>query len=508
MHELIAARAEVCPDAVAVVSGGVVLSYGGLLARADRLARFLRGVGVGGESVVALCLPRGVDMVTAVLGVWRAGGAYVPLDPEYPVERLGFMLADSRATVLVGTGDLLDELPVGRLRTVALDDPLVVAGLASMPAGAPEVSVVPGQLAYVVYTSGSSGRPKGVQVTHGGLVQYVVGVVERLGWSGAESGAGSGVGVRFGLLQSVVTDLGNTVVFGCLVSGGVLHVVGADVAVDGRAVAAYWRVWGIDWVKVVPSHLAALAAGSEGGLAGLVPARGVVLGGEGVSASWVGELVAAAGGRPVVNHYGPTESTVGVVAGLLGGDGVVSLGRPLAGSRVYVLDGCLEPVPVGVVGELFVAGGQVARGYGGRGALTAERFVGDPFVGDGSRMYRSGDRVRWLVDGRVQFVGRVDAQVKVRGFRVEPGEVEAVLAGHPLVRSVVVSAWGVGVERRLVAYVVAVDGGVGVPGVGELRAFVGLRLPEYMVPSVFVELAELPLSANGKLDRTALPEPH
>ncbi|MFJ2264643.1 amino acid adenylation domain-containing protein, partial [Streptomyces sp. NPDC087844] len=500
VHELIARRALSVPDAVAVVSGGVCVTYGELLGRADRLAHYLRGVGVGAESVVALCLPRGVDMIVAILGVWRAGAAYVPLDPEYPVARLGFMLADSRATVLVGTGDVLDELPVGRLRTVVLDDPATVAGLAAMPASDPGVPVVAGQLAYVVYTSGSSGRPKGVQVTHGGLFGYTVGVVERLGWSR--------VGVRFGLLQPVVTDLGNTVVFGCLVSGGVLHVVGADAAVDGRAVAAYWRVWGIDFVKVVPSHLAALAAGGGEGLAGLVPARGLVLGGEGASGAWLGELVAAAGDRVVVNHYGPTESTVGVLAGLLGGDGVVALGRPLAGARVYVVDERLVPVPVGVVGELCIAGSQLARGYGGRSGLTAGRFVADPFAADGSRMYRSGDRVRWLVDGRVQFVGRVDAQVKVRGFRVEPGEVEAVLAGHPLVGSVVVSAWGEGVERRLVAYVVPAGVGGGMPSVGELRAFVGGRLPEYMVPSVFVELAALPLTANGKLDRTALPEPH
>ncbi|MFJ9382096.1 amino acid adenylation domain-containing protein, partial [Streptomyces sp. NPDC101455] len=495
VHELIAGRAVLMPDVVAVVSGGVCLTYGGLLGRVNRFAHYLRGVGVGAESVVALCLPRGVDMVVAVLGVWGAGAAYVPLDPEFPVERLAFMLADSGASVLVGTGDIVDELPVGRLRSVVLDDPLVVARLAGMPTGSPEVAVRPDQLAYVVYTSGSTGRPKGVQVTHGGLLQYTVGVVERLGWSG--------VGGRFGLLQSVVTDLGNTVVFGSLVSGGVLHVVGADVAVDGRAVAGYWRVWGIDFVKVVPSHLAALAAGCGGGLGGLVPARGVVLGGEGASALWLGELVAAAGGRVVVNHYGPTESTVGVLAGLLGWDGVVSLGRPLAGSRVYVLDGLLRPVPVGVAGELFVAGGQVARGYRGRGGLTAEWFVADPFAADGSRMYRSGDRVRWLVDGRVQFLGRVDGQVKVRGFRVEPGEVEGVLVGHPLVRAVVVSVWGEGVERRLVAYVVPDDVGDGVPSVGELRGFVGARLPEYMVPSVFVELAELPLTANGKLDRAA-----
>ncbi|MFJ2261195.1 amino acid adenylation domain-containing protein, partial [Streptomyces sp. NPDC087844] len=500
VHELIARRALSVPDAVAVVSGGVCVTYGELLGRADRLAHYLRGVGVGAESVVALCLPRGVDMIVAILGVWRAGAAYVPLDPEFPVDRLGFVLADSGASVVVGSGELVDELPVGRLRTVVLDDPATVAGLAAMPATDPGVPVVAGQLAYVVYTSGSSGRPKGVQVTHGGLFGYTVGVVERLGWSG--------VGVRFGLLQPVVTDLGNTVVFGCLVSGGVLHVVGADAAVDGRAVAAYWRVWGIDFVKVVPSHLAALAAGGGEGLAGLVPARGLVLGGEGASGAWLGELVAAAGDRVVVNHYGPTESTVGVLAGLLGGDGVVALGRPLAGARVYVVDERLVPVPVGVVGELCIAGPQLARGYGGRSGLTAGWFVADPFAADGSRMYRSGDRVRWLVDGRVQFVGRVDAQVKVRGFRVEPGEVEAVLAGHPLVGSVVVSAWGEGVERRLVAYVVSAGVGDGVPSVGELRAFVGGRLPEYMVPSVFVELAALPLTANGKLDRTALPEPH
>ncbi|MGI5423693.1 non-ribosomal peptide synthase/polyketide synthase [Streptomyces sp. CA-179760] len=505
VHELIAEWAGVAPDALAVVAGGEALSYGGLMGRANRLAHYLRSVGVGSESVVALCLPRGIDMIVAILAVWQAGGAYLPLDPEYPVERLGFMLRDSRATVLVGTEELVDELPVGRLRTVVVDDAVVSAVLAGLSSSAPDVKTNSGQLAYVVYTSGSTGRPKGVQVTHGGLAHYVVAVGERFGWGAA--------GGRFGLLQPVVTDLGNTVVFGCLVSGGVLHVVDADVAVDGRGVADFVREWGIDFVKVVPSHLAALVAGCGGVFGPLVPRRGLVLGGEGASAAWLRGLVEAAGERVVVNHYGPTETTVGVIAGELvegsGGlaEGVVGLGRPLGNARVYVLDGFLNLVPVGVVGELFVAGPQVARGYAGRAGLTGERFVADPFAADGGRMYRTGDRVRRLADGRLEFVGRADGQIKVRGYRIEPGEIEAALLGHALIASAVVTASGVGAERRLVAYLVPGDGETGVPAVGELRGFLGDRLPEYMVPSVFVELSELPLTANGKLNHAALPEP-
>ncbi|WP_330327930.1 non-ribosomal peptide synthetase [Streptomyces pseudovenezuelae] len=498
--ELIAERAATAADTVAVVSGDRTLTYGALAARAHRLAHYLRAVGVGAESVVALCLPRGADMIVTVLAVWQAGGAYLPLDPEYPAERLGFMLTDSGAEVVIGTEDLVDELPVGRLRTVVLDDPSVRAVLATQPTDAPDVGVLPGQLAYVIYTSGSTGRPKGVQVTHGGAVNYVVSVVDRAGW---------GAGERFGLLQPAVTDLGNTVVFGCLASGGVLHILDGDIALDGRAVAGYLAGWAVDWVKVVPSHLAALAA--DAGVEGLIPGRGLMLGGEGASPVWLGGLLEAAGERAVVNHYGPTEATVGVVAGRLDtgvlADGVVPLGTPLANTRVYVLDATLRPVPIGMVGELYVAGPQVARGYRGRSALTAERFVPDAFAGDGTRMYRTGDRARWRADGRLEFLGRIDAQLKVRGYRVEPGEVEAALVSHALVRSAVVTARGEGRGRRLVAYLVPADHDEGLPPVAELRAFAGSRLPEHMVPSVFVELGEFPLTANGKLDRAALPEP-
>ncbi|WP_301647756.1 non-ribosomal peptide synthetase, partial [Streptomyces arenae] len=499
-HELIAARAAAAPDTVAVVAGAETLTYGGLMARANRLAHYLRGIGVGTESVVAVCLPRGADTIVAVLAVWQAGGAYLPLDPEYPVERLAFMLADSGATVLVGTEDLVDELPVGRLRTVVLDDPAVRAAVTAMPADTPGAAALPDQLAYVIYTSGSTGRPKGVQVTHAGVVNYVTSVVDRAGWTD---------GGRFGLLQPVVTDLGNTVVFGCLASGGTLHVLDAAAAVDGRAVAAHLTTWAVDWIKVVPSHLAALAA--DAGLAWVLPARGVMLGGESAAPDWLATLIEAAGDRAVVNHYGPTESTIGVLTGPLTADvldtGVVPLGGPLANTRVHVLDAALRPVPVGVPGELFVSGAQVARGYRGRPALTAERFLPDPFGPAGTRMYRTGDRVRRLPDGRLEFLGRTDQQLKVRGFRIEPGEVEAVLATHPGIRSAVVTADGEGSERRLVAYLVPADRDEGAPAAAELRPYVTARLPEYMMPSVVVELAEFPLTANGKTDHAALPAP-
>ncbi|MEV6868890.1 amino acid adenylation domain-containing protein, partial [Streptosporangium subroseum] len=503
VHEWIATWALLQPGATAVVSGDGSLTYAELEVRANRLAHHLRGVGVGPEVVVGLCLPRGVDLVVALLAVWKAGGAYLPLDVEFPAERLAFMLADSRVSVLVGDSATLDELPVGRVRLVALDDPLTAMLVGAAPESAPVGVTRPEQVAYVMYTSGSTGRPKGVQVTHGGLAAYVHGVRDRVGLGGD--------GARYALLQSLVTDFGNTVVFSCLVSGGTLYVPGAEVVRESAALRAYLAGNGVDYVKIVPSQLVALAG--EEGLAGLVPARTLVLGGEASPVGWARELVAAAaGGRVVVNHYGPTETTVGVAAtrvgaGQLGGSGSVPIGRPLPNSRLYVLDRFLTPVPVGVPGELFIGGLGVARGYVGRPELTAERFVADPFASDGSRLYRSGDRVRWLPDGELEFLGRVDHQVKIRGFRVEPGEVETVLRAHPAIETAVVVAREDGGDRRLVAYLVPADLESGMPSTSELRAFLLRSLPEYLVPAVFVELAAVPLTSNGKLDRAALPAP-
>jgi amino acid adenylation domain-containing protein len=497
VHELVTRWAVRSPDVVAVVSGADELTFGGLAARANRLAHLLRGVGVGAESVVGVCLDGGVDLAVVLLAVWKAGGAYLPLDPQYPADRLGFMLTQARVSVVVGAGELLDELPVGRVRTVVLDDPATVGLLGSMPVDAPAVTVVADQLAYVMFTSGSTGRPKGVQVTHGGLVAYVSGVVDRVG-----VGAG-----RFGLVQPLVTDFGNTMLLASLVSGGCLYLLNPELAADPVAVEAFVAGREIDYLKIVPSHLMALAG--EDRLAGLLPGRTLILGGEAASPGWLRELLAVAGDRRVVNHYGPTETTVGVAATILDAAGIaagtVPIGAALPNDRLHVLDANLRQVPVGVVGELFAGGAGVARGYAGRPELTAQRFVADLFAGDGSRLYRTGDRVRRRPDGRLEFLGRVDHQVKVRGFRIEPAEIEAVLASHPQVAVAVVVADGADAARRLVAYLVPTADGL--PLAGELRVFARDRLPQHLVPAVFVELAGLPLTANGKLDRTALPAP-
>ncbi|MFF5218525.1 amino acid adenylation domain-containing protein [Micromonospora sp. NPDC000442] len=503
--EMFRDRVESTPDAVAVVSGGVELTYADLDARADRLAWYLREQGVGVDSVVGLCLPRGVEMIGAILGVWKAGAAYLPVDPALPVERISFMLADSRATLLMGVEDVLDDLPAGLVRLVALDDPMVRAVLAAAPASVPDVPVDGRNLAYVMYTSGSTGVPKGVAVTHGSLANYVISASARLGWSGA--------GTRYGLFQPQVTDLGNTVVFVSLMTGGQLHVLDEGAVVNPDAVADYLVTHRIDCVKAVPSHLMALSAGR--GMDGILPARSLVLGGEAAPAAWLGELLAAAAehGTKVFNHYGPTETTIGVATTELTAVGltgeVVRAGTAIMNTRFFVLDGGLAPVPVGVVGELYVSGDGLARGYVGRADLTAERFVACPF-GTGERMYRTGDLVRWTADGQVVIVGRADDQIKVRGYRIEPGEVENTLRSHPAVvqAAVIAREDNVG-DKRLVAYIVAADGDTDADGelVSSVRKFVAQRLPDHLAPASVVVLTAIPLTASGKLDRNALPAP-
>ncbi|MBP0455862.1 amino acid adenylation domain-containing protein, partial [Kitasatospora sp. RG8] len=485
----------------ALVVDGVGVSFGELDARANRLARYLVGQGVGAESVVGLCLPRGVETVVGILGVWKAGAAYLPVDPGQPVERIAFMLRDSRAVLALTTEELLDELPAGRVRLVAVDSALVRMQLAGMAATAPGVRVSADGLAYVIYTSGSTGRPKGVGVTHGALANYVGSVPSRVGF-GAEGG-------RYALLQAQATDLGNTVLFASLATGGELHILPEEAVTDPVAVAAYFAEHRIDFVKVVPSHLAALAA--VAGPGSVLPAASLVLGGEAAPAALVEGLLEAAGERGVFNHYGPTEATIGVATTRLTAEsvasGVVPVGRPVGNTRLFVLDGFLQPVAPGVVGELYVAGVQLARGYVGRPGLTAERFVACPFSASGGRMYRTGDRARWTADGSVVVLGRADDQVKVRGFRIEPGEVEAVLAAHPgVAQAAVVAREDVPGDRRLVGYVVAADEAADEVAAA-VRDFAVSRLPEHMVPSAVVVLDALPLTGNGKLDRRALPAP-
>ena len=496
--ELVAAAAAGRPDAVAVVAGGRCLTYGALMVRAGRLASVLRGAGVGPESVVGLCLERGAEMVTAVLAVWLAGGAYLPLDPGYPAGRLGFMLTDSRAGVLVAhrtaAGALVPEagqgLPGGVRTVVWLDDPATRAQLAA--AGpAPPAPAHPGQLAYLIYTSGSTGTPKGVHIAHGSVINLTAALAPALD---------AGPGTRILQFASFSFDGSALEMAVTLAAGGTVVVAGADERAEPERLARLVRDRGVDAAVLPTSLLKVLEPGDLNGLSTLIAA------GEQLDVS-----LATAWSRQqrLLNGYGPTENTVASCIGPVDPDaaGVPPIGSPVANTRVRVLDSCLNLAPVGVAGELYVAGAQVARGYGGRPGLTAARFVADRFAADGSRMYRTGDLARWRGDGMLEFAGRADDQVKVRGFRIEPGEIEAVLAAHPAVGQAVVAAFGDDAGRRLAAWLVPADPAAGIPAASELRAFLRGRLPEFMVPATFTELTSVPLTPNGKVDRAALPAP-
>ncbi|WP_408890509.1 non-ribosomal peptide synthase/polyketide synthase [Myxococcus faecalis] len=497
LHVLIEQQAARTPMAPAVRYEDVLLSYAQLDARANQLAMHLRELGVGPDVPVALCLERSVELVVALLGVLKAGGAYVPLEPAQPATRLRVLVEEVAAPVVVTESRHAASFEACAAHRVLMDRDAAL--LAGRSAAAPAVLVAPENTAYVLFTSGSTGRPKGVAVSHGALVNYVQAATERLGLRECAS---------FALVSTFGADLGNTVLFPALCTGGVLHVLSSERLGNPMGVAEYFQRHPVDCVKMVPAHLSAWLTAPEP--ARVLPRKRLVLGGESSTWALVEQVRALAPTLEVFNHYGPTETTVGVLAGPV--DAVVRaatvpLGRPLAKARVYVLDAELRLVPTGVPGELFIGGEQVARGYLGRPDLTAERFGPDPFSPvSGARMYRTGDRVRWLEDGRVEFLGRADFQVKVRGFRVEPGEVAAVLREHPSVGdAVVVAREDAAGDKRLVAYVIASV--LGAVDLGTLRGFLQERLPAHMVPSGFMVLEALPLTPNGKLDRRALPEP-
>ena len=492
MHEVVAARAAAEPDAVAVTCGGVSLTYAGLDGRVGRLAGYLRGVGVGPEVVVGVCVERGLDMVVAVLAVWKAGGAFLPLDPGYPAERLGFMLADSGALVLVGHSRVAGQLAVGTAAVVWLDDPDTAALVSSVPGGVPTAVIAAGQAAYVMYTSGLTGQPKGVVVSHRSLVNFLASMAQRPGLGGGD------------VVLAVTTlgfDIAGLELWLPLVTGARLVVAGREAAGSPGVLAGEIGRSGATVLQATPATWRMLVDDGWAGSAGLV----ALCGGEALPRG----LAEAVRGRAAAlwNLYGPTETTIWSLCGQVTAGGDVTLGYPVANTQIYVVDRYLRPVPAGVAGELLIGGAGVARGYHGRAGLTAGRFIADPFAAGGSRLYRTGDRARWRLGGELEFLGRADHQVKVRGFRIEPGEVEAALAAHPAVASAVVVAQGEDQDRRLAAYVVPAAGGRGIPGAGELREFLGRVLPGYMVPGVFIELAGLPLTANGKLDRAALPAP-
>jgi amino acid adenylation domain-containing protein len=514
------AHARAHPDDPAVRVRDQVTSYGELDAAAAEWARRLRRLGVGPESRVGVLLERSADLIAVLLGILKAGGAFVPMEPGVPAARVAGVLADAGAVVLLTRPDTATAL--AEESAVALPCPVltVPADADAVPSGlsiedGPEETVHSGQsesLAYVMFTSGSTGRPKGVAVEHRHFVSYLRAAGERLRPSRGD---------RHVMISTIAADICLTPLFVSLRTGGCLHLIPEDDAVDPAALAERFRDDRPEFLKIAPSHLTALLA--DPAAAAMLPTDTLVLSGEAVPWALVDRIRDLAPDVTILNEYGPTETVVASVVERFPVDSIgrvdgvdtepatrpatVPIGRSLGANRSYVLDQHRRLVPPGMVGELYLGGAQVTRGYLGRPDLTERAFVPDPYAdGPDARMYRTGDRARLRPDGRLEYLGRVDDQVKVRGFRVEPGEVANMLRTHPgLVDAVVLALPGVGGDHRLVGYVCPVEPAApSTVDIGELRQFLRARVPDYLVPSAFVVVPAVPVTANGKVDRAAL----
>ncbi|SCL14465.1 amino acid adenylation domain-containing protein [Micromonospora nigra] len=494
--EVFAARVADDPAATALVVGDRTVSYAQLDRAADRLAWTLRGHGVTGDDPVAVLLPRGEPLIRALLGVLKAGGAYLPVDPASPPARIAGILAASGARLLLTNPAIAADLPdLGPVRMLDVDAPAGPGGgtAAPTPAGPPP-RIHPLQLACVLHTSGSSGAPKRVGITHRGVVRLVTG----------PDFATLGPGERLLQFAPTAFDASTWEIWGALLTGATAVVAPPD-PVDLTRLTTLIRTGGVTVAFLTAGLFRQLAEADATALAGV---RQLLTGGDVADPGTVRAVLAARGGLPLVNAYGPTENTTLTSCHLMAGDGPVGdrvpIGRPVPQTTVHVLDADGRPVPVGVAGELCTGGDGLARGYLGDPAATARSFVPDPQV-PGERLYRTGDVVRWRADGVLEFLGRRDDQVKIRGFRVEPGEVEAVLRAHPQVAAAAVGVRGDGAQRHLVGYVT--PAGAAAPTPAGLRDHVAARLPAHLVPAAFVVLDRLPLTAHGKVDRAALPAP-
>lgn len=495
IHELFEEQALISPQAIAIVAGGEEVTYEELNKRANQVAHYLRSLGVGAEVSVGLCLERSVHMLVGILGILKAGGVYVPLDPQYPLERLMFMATDAQVAVLVTEQVLLESLSSYDGQAVCLDTD--AESIRTHKETNPTSLTHGDNLAYIIYTSGSTGRPKGVSVVHRGVVRLVK----------QAHYAGFGPTEVFLQLAPISFDASTFEIWGSLLNGARLVVMPPQPpslqelgnAIKQHGVTTLWLTAGLFNLMV------------DERVEDLKPLRQLLAGGDVLSVAHVEKFLAANSDCRLINGYGPTENTTFTCCySMQGGSltGSVPIGYPIAQTQVYILDAVQQPVPTGVAGELYIAGDGLARGYTNAFELTAEKFVPHPHSArPGDRLYRTGDRVRYLPDGSIEFLGRTDNQVKVRGFRIELGEIEAILSRHERVRQVAVLA-GPGNEtdgKQLVAYVVGVEGQSVTPD--ELREHVKEFLPNYMVPGAFVLLDNLPLTQNGKIDLKALPLP-
>lgn len=493
IHQMVAAQVERTPDAIAVIYENQRLTYRELDDRANQLAHYLQAQGVQPETLVGISLERVPVMLVAMLGVQKAGGAYLPLDPTYPQERLAFMMADSQVSLLLTQGDLVAALPTDTVQVIDLEQDWPT--IAQHPSTAPSVAITPQNLAYVIYTSGSTGTPKGVQVPHQGVVNFLATMQQTPGLGSTD------------ILLSVTTlsfDIAVLELMLPLTVGATTVVVSRAVAMNGEALLQTIQRSGATVMQATPATWRILLA------AGWTqsPNLRIFSGGEALPAALAQELLQRV--QQVWNLYGPTETTIWSTCYQITGPEVQPLiGKPIANTQIYLLDAAQQSVPIGVPGEIYIGGDGVVRGYLNRPELTAERFIPNPFSPDPqARLYRTGDLARYLPDGNLQYYQRLDNQVKVRGFRIELGEIEATMTQHLEVKeAVVVVRPTEGGENILVGYVVPVTPGADAQVIPQLRKFLQGKLPEHLLPNLFVGLETLPLTPNGKIDRNALPQP-
>jgi amino acid adenylation domain-containing protein len=491
VHHLFEAQAARTPNATAVVFGHESLTYAELDRRANQLARHLIKLGAVADGLVGICVERSLEMVVGLLGIMKAGSAYVPLDPAYPRDRIAFMLENAEVPLLLTQAQLAENLPKGASKVVLLDSDW--PEIATQSQEPPALTLDPENRAYVIYTSGSTGKPKGVEIRHCAVVNFLTTMAERPGMT---------AGDRLLAVTTLSFDIAGLEIYLPLTRGASLEIVSREVASDGNRLLAKLAGSGATVMQATPATWRMLL---EAGWTG-DPRLRILIGGEAVSRKLADQLLERSGS--VWNVYGPTETTIwSTISKLEAGQGAVTIGRPIGNTEILILDKVLQPVPIGVAGELHIGGDGLARGYLKRPELTAEKFIAHPLSSDPkARLYKTGDLVRYLPNGNIEFLGRIDHQVKIRGFRIELGEIETVLRQHPSISdTVVVAREDTPGDKRVVAYLVATHDAA--PTTAELRAFLKEKLPEYMLPSVFVTLKSMPLTPNGKVDRRALPVP-
>jgi amino acid adenylation domain-containing protein len=492
-------KVEKNPNAIAIVYENEQLTYQQLNQRANQLAHYLQRMGIAPEDLVAIYLERSLEMSIGLLGVLKAGGAYVPLDCNLPPERLTYMLRDTQAKVILTQQQLVNNLSQSTATISCLDTDWHIIQKESDRNL--EHIAKPENLAYVIYTSGSTGMPKGVAIEHRQILNYLNSISEKLNLANS---------ANFAMVSTFAADLGNTVLFPALSTGGCLHLISKDRVTNADALGKYFQQHPIDYLKIAPSHLLALLASEQPEL--ILPRQKLILGGEALSWSLVEKIQQLTPSCRILNHYGPTETTVGVLTYEVEGKHsslpqTVPIGRPLANTQIYILDDRLEPVPIGVQGEIYIGGEQVARGYLNQPQLTAQKFIANRF--DKSKLYKTGDLARYLPDGNIEFLGRIDRQVKIRGFRIELPEIETVLEQHHAIKqAIAILRKDMAGDERLVSYLV-IDPSLQTPTPNstDLHNFLKAKLPEQAIPSAFVFLKNLPLTANGKIDREKLPAP-